>query len=76
MDRWKARLEHSRAVRNGIAICNDIPLSSLNDPPGGLIELLPEQKTRFDGETFFWYLEDKGHDNANFADCRCGKDNP
>lgn len=70
---WQFHREHARIVRNGIALCNDVPLESLKDPEGGLVELKAEQKTKFNGKIFFKYLEDNGHDYASFHECKCGR---
>lgn len=71
MGQWRARLEHSRAVRNAIALCNNISLDQFKDPEGGIVELQPEQRTKFDGKVFFEYLESQGHNYSTFFECKC-----
>ena len=71
---WEVRLAHAKAVRNAIALCNDVPLNSIIDPPGGMTELVPAQKMKFNGTKVKSYLTNNGHDFSSLDKCKCWRD--
>jgi hypothetical protein len=70
MKNWELNLAHDKAIRDGQAIMNGVPLP-IQDPPGGLKMLKPNQLTKFNGKLFWAHMEGLGHNSTSYQKCSC-----
>ena len=69
---WQKHMEHSRASRNALAICNGVSPDSFKDTDGSIQTYNPKAYI-FDGKIYWAYMSERGHDSAEFQQCKCSR---